>query len=143
VQDWTQDFFSAVALGAWRRAHSPDITQAEAELLQQALELGDEPKRLLDVPCGDARHAVELARLGHRITAIDSAPDNAARARQHASAAGVTLDFVLGDMRALPERPPFEGAAKPSRGSPLCHRHGHVCRNLARRARSTKLGSGG
>lgn len=110
MQDWTKDFFSAVALDAWRRAHSTDITVAEVELLEQALELGDEPKRLLDVPCGDARHAIELAKLGHQITAIDRAPDNAARAQQHASAAGVTLDFVLGDMRELPERAPFEGA---------------------------------
>jgi SAM-dependent methyltransferase len=68
------------------------------------------PKRVLDVPCGDGRHAIELAKLGHHITAVDAASDNAARAQHAASAAGVTLDFVLGDMRVLPQRAQFEGA---------------------------------
>jgi cyclopropane fatty-acyl-phospholipid synthase-like methyltransferase len=110
VQDWTKDFFSAVALDSWRRAHSPEITQAEVELIERALGLDEGPQRLLDVPCGDGRHAVELAKLGHHITAVDRAPDNAARVSELATAAGVTLDFVLGDMRTLPERPAFDGA---------------------------------
>ena len=110
VQDWTKDFFSAKALDSWRRAHSLDITLAEADFIEQVLALGDGPKRILDVPCGDARHAVELAKLGHLLTAVDRAPDNETRARELAAAAGVTLDFVLGDMRALPQRTAFDGA---------------------------------
>jgi SAM-dependent methyltransferase len=110
VQDWTKDFFSAGALDSWRRAQSLEVTQAEVDFIEQALALEDVPKRLLDVACGDARHAVELSKLGHQITAIDRAPDNETHARERASAARVTLDFVLGDMRALPERAPFDGA---------------------------------
>ena len=90
-------------MDAWHRAQSPEITQAEAQFLEQLLELHDGPKRLLDVPCGDGRHAIELAKLGHRVTAVDRASDNAVKARERAAAAGVRLDFVLGDMRALPE----------------------------------------
>ncbi|MET0385566.1 MAG: class I SAM-dependent methyltransferase [Polyangiales bacterium] len=110
MQDWTKDFFSAAALDAWRRAQPPEVTQTEVELLEQALGLDDAPKRLLDVPCGDARHAIGLAKLGHHITAVDRAPDNEAHARRNAAAANVTLDFVLGDMRALPLRAAFDGA---------------------------------
>jgi SAM-dependent methyltransferase len=110
MQDWTTTFFSQVALDAWRRAQSPEVTQAEVEFLEEALGLGAEPKRLLDVPCGDARHAVELARRGHRVTAIDSAQDNEAQAQVRSASAGVTIDFVRADMRALPKRAPFEGA---------------------------------
>jgi SAM-dependent methyltransferase len=110
VQDWTKDFFSARALDAWRRAQTPDITQAEVEFLVRALALDDSPKRLLDVPCGDARHAVELAKLGHQITAIDRASDNEPLAHARAAAAGVSIEFVLGDMRALPKRAAFDGA---------------------------------
>lgn len=110
MQDWTKDFFSAGALDAWRRAQTPEITEAELEFLVEALELGAEPRRLLDVPCGDARHAVELAKLGHRVTAVDRASDNEEEARKRAAAAGVTLDFVLSDMRSLPSAAGFEGA---------------------------------
>jgi cyclopropane fatty-acyl-phospholipid synthase-like methyltransferase len=110
VQEWTNEFFSEPALDAWRRAHSPEITEAEVAFIAQALALDDGAKRLLDVPCGDARHAIELAKLGHGVTALDAALDNEARARRHASAAGVSLDFVLADMRALPQRAPFDGA---------------------------------
>jgi SAM-dependent methyltransferase len=110
VQDWTQDFFTEHAMDAWRRAQSPEITQAEVQFLEQALELHDGPKRLLDVPCGDGRHAIELAKLGHHVTAVDRASGNAAHARKHAAAAGVTLDFVLGDMRALPQLTMLDGA---------------------------------
>jgi len=97
-------------MDAWRRAQSPEITEAEVEFLESVLDLHDGPKRLLDVPCGDARHALELAKRGHSITALDSSRDNQARALEHAAAAGVTLDFVLSDMRVLPERTSFDGA---------------------------------
>lgn len=110
VDNWTNDFFSAAALDAWRRAHAPEITQAEVDFLEQALELDELPKRLLDVPCGDARHAVELAKLGHQVTAVDQSSDNELLARKRASDARVKLDFVLADMRALPSRPAFDGA---------------------------------
>lgn len=110
VHDWTNDFFTAHAMDAWRRSQTPEITQAEVDFLEQALELNDGPKRLLDVPCGDGRHAIELAKLGHQITAIDSSSANSAHAGKLAAAAGVTLDFVLADMRALPERARFDGA---------------------------------
>jgi SAM-dependent methyltransferase len=108
--DWTNDFFSQAALDGWRRAQSSEITDAEVAFLAEALALGDAPKRLLDVPCGDARHAIEMAKLGHHVTAVDRAPDNESRAREQAAASGVTLDFVLADMRALPVRAPFDGA---------------------------------
>lgn len=97
-------------MDAWRRSQSPETTQAEVEFLEQALDLHGH-KCLLDVPCGDGRHAIALAKLGHRITAVDSSIHNSALVHKHAAAAGVTLDFVLADMRAaLPERTRFDGA---------------------------------
>jgi SAM-dependent methyltransferase len=110
MPDWTLDFFSQPALDAWQRAQTPEITEEEVAFLAHALELDAAPRRLLDVPCGDARHAVELAKLGHQLTAIDSAVENKVRARKRADDAGVTIEFVLGDMRAAPAGAPFDGA---------------------------------
>lgn len=109
MTDWTADFFSGLALDAWQRANPAEVTLAEVAFLEHALQLGSS-KRLLDIPCGDARHAIELARLGHHVTAVDAATDNKVRADALAADAAVTIDFVLGDMRALPERLPFAGA---------------------------------
>jgi SAM-dependent methyltransferase len=100
VDDWTKDFFTTAALDAWRRAHPPEVTQAEVDFITQVLELDDEPRHLLDVPCGDGRHARELAKLGHKITAIDRSPDN-----QAAVGKSKRIDFVLGDMRELAALP--------------------------------------
>ena len=109
-RDWFLDYFSAPALDAWQRAQTPDVTLAEASFLESVLLPSEEPGRLLDVPCGDGRHALELARRGHRVTGIDIAPDNARRAQLRAAEAGAGFEFVLGDMRALPEQHDFDGA---------------------------------
>ena len=110
MRDWTTEFFTAPALDAWQRSRSHATTQAEVEFLSHALRLGSERRRLLDVPCGDGRHAVGLAQRGHAVTGIDIAVDNEARVRQLAIAADLAIDFVLGDMRNLPDRPAFDGA---------------------------------
>lgn len=93
----------------WRRSRSPEMTQAEVAFLEQALDLGEESKRLLDVPCGDARHAIELATLGHHVTALDSSSYNHEQAERLAAAAGVTLHLIRSDMRSLPQQR-FDGA---------------------------------
>jgi SAM-dependent methyltransferase len=110
MPEWTTDFFTPIALDAWQRSQSADATLAEVEFLRDALGLGPQPRRLLDVPCGDGRHAVLLAKLGHAVTAVDSATDNVRRCAALAAEGGVTVDFHVGDMRALPQRPPFDGA---------------------------------
>lgn len=109
MSDWTAEFFTSVALDTWERAQSGENTDAEVAFLEDALELGTETKRLLDVPCGNGRHAVALARLGHSVVGVDGAVDNTKRVAKLASDAGVTIDFVVGDMRALPALPAFDG----------------------------------
>jgi SAM-dependent methyltransferase len=110
VRDWTTDFFTPIALDAWQQSQPLETTLAEVEFLTQALGLGPEPRRLLDIPCGDGRHAVELAKRGHAVTGVDIAIDNVQRAAKLAAAASVTLDFHVADMRALPQLPTFDGA---------------------------------
>jgi SAM-dependent methyltransferase len=109
-RDWFVDYFAPPALDAWQRAQTQEVTLAEVAFLESVLLPSDTPSRLLDVPCGDGRHAVELAKRGHHVTAIDIAKDNAARAQRRAQASSVQIEFILGDMRALPESAPFDGA---------------------------------
>jgi SAM-dependent methyltransferase len=61
------------------------------------------PRRgtLLDVACGTGRHAIEFARLGHTVTAVDYSDKLLERARANASQAGVEIRLVNQDMRRL------------------------------------------
>jgi len=103
-QNWQADFFHGVALEFWRRAVSPEQTRIECDFLEKALAAPPEA-RLLDVPCGNGRHAAQLARRGYSLTGIDSSPEFIAEAR----AGGLPIRWIDGDMCDLPWSGEFDG----------------------------------
>lgn len=99
--DWYGEFFTGMALEVWRAANPPAVTRAEAAFLERELDL--EPgSRLLDVPCGNGRLALELARRGYRLTGLDQAGDFLAEGEQAAREAGLEIAWRVEDMRNLP-----------------------------------------
>ncbi len=61
----------------------------------------------LDIPCGNGRHAVELAKRGYAITGVDSSEEFIAEAR---SKPAISARWILGDMCDLPWVSEFDGA---------------------------------
>jgi SAM-dependent methyltransferase len=61
------------------------------------------PARALDVGCGTGTQAVYLAQNGWRVTGVDAVARPLARARAHAQSAGVSVDWVKGDVTRLSE----------------------------------------
>jgi SAM-dependent methyltransferase len=57
--------------------------------------------RALDIGCGTGTHAVYMARAGWEVTAIDAVPRPLSQARARADAAGVSVDWILGDVARL------------------------------------------
>src|SRR5438067_8294928 len=55
--------------------------------------------RILDVPCGQGRHAIELARRGYDVTGVDLSPYLLDVAKARAETAGVEVRWLEGDMR--------------------------------------------
>ncbi|HEX3500929.1 MAG TPA: methyltransferase domain-containing protein [Stellaceae bacterium] len=56
--------------------------------------------RILDLCCGQGRHAIELARRGYRrVTGVDLSPYLVDLARRRAAASGVAVTFLEGDAR--------------------------------------------
>ena len=55
--------------------------------------------KVLDLCCGPGRHAVEFARQGLEVTGVDRSRFLLDRARERASDAGATVEWVLDDMR--------------------------------------------
>lgn len=64
--------------------------------------------KVLDVPCGSGRHAVELAARGLAVTGLDRSARMLDRARQRARGRGVEVEWVQGDMRQIPWRRRFD-----------------------------------
>src|SRR5437588_4376384 len=73
-------------------------TPIEIDQLEALLQLRP-PIQILDLPCGQGRHAIELARRGYEVTGVDLSEAMLSVARERAERTGVRARFVLGDMR--------------------------------------------
>jgi SAM-dependent methyltransferase len=98
---WYEDFFTELPNAFWRAAVPPETTSAEIDLVVRTTGLRP-GSRVLDVPCGSGRHALELARRGCRVTGLDVSPEALAHARRAAAAERLDIDLRHGDMRMLP-----------------------------------------
>ncbi len=106
--EWFESFFQGPAVEFWTRIVPPALAIKEADFLVQTF--GREPgSRFLDVPCGNGRHAIELARRGYPVTGVDLSDEFLAAA--HAASFGVDgLEWLKGDMRDLHLQGRFSGA---------------------------------
>jgi len=106
---WWQTFFHGIALDLWRAAITPQQTRAEADFLQQHLNV-HEGAGLLDVPCGNARLSIALAQRGYNLTGVDIASEFIDEAREKSVEFGLSIDLYNLDMRDLPQLGLFDGA---------------------------------
>ena len=88
----------------WERAYpvlfSNDRFERADEEAAELLELtGVKSGRVLDLCCGLGRHAVPLAKQGFDVTGVDLTGYLLQKARDHAAAGKVSIEFVQKDMR--------------------------------------------
>lgn len=78
--------------------------------VEQALALAgiEPPVRVLDMPCGTGRHALEFARLGCTVTGVDRTAAYLREAHEHAEELGLKIEFVESDMRAFRREETFD-----------------------------------
>lgn len=107
--EWWRTFFSGLAVDSWRQGLPPEYTLSEVDFITARLGLSPGAK-VLDVPCGHGRHAVELARRGFLLTGIDQTAEDIAEARRRAREGGLQAEFEARDMRDLPWEAAFDGA---------------------------------
>jgi SAM-dependent methyltransferase len=65
---------------------------------------------VLDMCCGIGRHSLELARRGHKVTGVDKTAAYLAKAREHADAEGLPVEFVQQEMKAFCRLDTFDAA---------------------------------
>jgi len=95
------DFYNPASEAAVE--HAP----AEAQFIIAAAGLKS-GMEVLDVACGPGRHSIELSKRGLSVTGVDCTKGYLAEARAKAAKARVDIDFILGDMRAMPFRNRFD-----------------------------------
>ncbi|MDA1280271.1 MAG: class I SAM-dependent methyltransferase [Chloroflexi bacterium] len=102
---WYEDFYGQDYL----QALGPSLTNTDLEAVfaVNALEMkpGD---RVLDLCCGQGRHAVLLAARGIAVTGQDQSANYLADARAAAQNLGIELPLVQSDMREIPFESHFD-----------------------------------
>lgn len=95
---WTETFFT----GHWAKMQSAramlELAGEETEIMIEVL--GLEPgSRVADIPCGDGRISIGLARAGCDVVGLDLCRPSVLRARARFRRAGLSGTFSVGDMR--------------------------------------------
>lgn len=105
--NWFETFFTGPVNAFWEAMMPAETTAADLAFIVRHLGVSP-PAHILDMPCGSGRHALGFARLGYRVTGVDSSTDAIARAS--AAAEGLPVRFVRADMRAFVADAPFDAA---------------------------------
>ena len=98
---WWEDYFGELYLRLLQSTLAPDQTVQEVAGVMTMLQLRP-GARVLDVGCGQGRHAIPLARAGYRMTGVDRSTYLLDRAREAATGVAADVHLVRGDMRSLP-----------------------------------------
>ncbi len=106
---WWDQFFSGLCLEYVRDARDEEQTRAEVGFIHEAMGLPSRA-RVLDVPCGSGRLALELADRHFRITAIDRNQRLIEWGEVAAASRGLEVDWRVGDMRGLLQDGTYDGA---------------------------------
>lgn len=85
-----------------------DSGRPSSEVVKTVEEGGLPGKHLLELGCGTGTNAVELARRGYRVTAVDLVPEAVEKGRAKAQAAHVNVDFRVGDLTRIDLGGPYE-----------------------------------
>jgi ubiquinone/menaquinone biosynthesis C-methylase UbiE len=99
--DWWKDYFDGQYLLEYEPLFSLERDRQEVVRLMDVLGLPS-GSRILDVPCGQGRHAHLLAEAGFDVDGLDYSADLLRRAK--ARGTGKTLRYTRGDMRSLPTK---------------------------------------
>jgi ubiquinone/menaquinone biosynthesis C-methylase UbiE len=101
ASEWWASYFDAQYLKEYEPLFALERDRREVARLMDVLALPS-GSRILDVPCGQGRHAHLLAEAGFDVDGLDYSRDLLAIARKRGTAE--TLRYTQGDMRSLPKR---------------------------------------
>src|SRR5438128_12512730 len=109
--EWWRSWFGPGYLALYDE-YLAERTPVEIDRLEALLALRP-PGRILDLPCGQGRHAIELARRGYGVTGADLSPYLLSVAEERGRATGVRVRWLSADMRQPIAGEPFDVVLNP------------------------------
>ena len=105
--EWGQGFFDEEMCKTLFTDRIVEHAKKECNFIEDVLDI---PKgsKILDVGCGIGRHAVELAKRGHKLTGLDYSSTFLKKGKIYAKKEGVDIKFIERDMRYLPFKEEFD-----------------------------------
>lgn len=98
---WYIEFFSEDYLEIYEHTFSAERTNLEVSFIEALLGL-PQKSMILDLCCGQGRHAVALAKLGFNVTGQDLSSNYLRQAEEYAKKENVRLNLINEDMRTIP-----------------------------------------
>lgn len=92
---WYEEVFDESYLATYDALLTPEFSAQQVDAIERLLQLSP-PADVLDMPCGQGRHAIELARRGYQVTGVDLSGYLLGVARQRAEQAGVAVHGPFG-----------------------------------------------
>jgi 2-polyprenyl-3-methyl-5-hydroxy-6-metoxy-1,4-benzoquinol methylase len=90
-------FFSGYYKEIWRQIFPEKTTLAEADFIIEEGGL-QKDSLVLDLMCGYGRHALELARKGIKVTAVDNLPEYTDEMKEKAASENLDIDCICSDV---------------------------------------------
>lgn len=100
MAEWFETFFSGLYADVLPNVFPPEATERQARTLRRLLGLR-RGMRALDVPCGQGRLTIPLARSGIEMTGVDLCEKYVRAAHRRAKRENVTARFLRDDMRRI------------------------------------------
>lgn len=97
---WAKAYDRMRELGFYYHYVDFKVAESEVPFIEAALSLEPE-SQILDLGCGNGRHAIPLARKGYRVTGIEYSEGSLEIAREEAGRQGLEIIFRRQDMRTL------------------------------------------
>lgn len=104
---WYESFFGPDYLEIYSFEFTDELARMEAGFVARALGL-QEGQRVLDLCCGQGRHAVLLASMGFEVTGLDLSEQYLRLASEAAEKHGLRVETVHADMRDIPFESHFD-----------------------------------
>jgi SAM-dependent methyltransferase len=98
---WTKDYFDTVYLQRWALGPPDEAAFRQVDFLIGELN-ASQGNSLIDVACGQGRYSLAFAARGLQVTGLDASGVLLREARRLAGEAGISVNWMLGDMRRLP-----------------------------------------
>jgi SAM-dependent methyltransferase len=109
MAEWHERFFEGL-YGRVLAATFPQETSREQALLIRRLLRARRGQKVLDVPCGQGRITLPLARMGLAMTGVDVTASFLERARRRARRENLLINYLRDDMRRIDFESEFDAA---------------------------------